>query len=130
MNNYLQTNSNNNFLFFSQDLNMNSDDLVTVRGKYLSMKIRKIMIKSNVFKKVDYRQKTIGPHIFRTTKVQQVMSELKEKILEQCRQAIGHKLGTYSINYYLPQDFNISLYSNLIEEIDKIIEKDSTWMIK
>jgi integrase len=127
MNNYIDKNSNNNFLFFSQDLNINSDDIVSVRGKYLSMRTRRIMLKSNVFRKVNTKEKSIGPHIFRTTKVQQVMSEIKEKVLEQCRKAINHTQGTQSIYHYLPKDFDVSLYSNLITEIDNIIMNDSSW---
>jgi len=130
MDHYLQSNSSSNYLFFSQDLNINSEKLVTIRGKYLSMKIRKIMLKSKVFENIDTKTTTISPHIFRTTKVQQVMGEIKQKTLEKCRKAIGHSPGTQSINYYLPKDFTISLYSSIMEEIDSMIQDELTWMIK
>ena len=86
--------------------------------------MRQIMRNSEVFKKVDSKTMTISPHIMRTTKVHQVMFQIKEKAIEECRKSIGHTPGSYTINHYLPRNFEISLslYSNLIEEIDNLVK--------
>lgn len=127
MDSYHKRNSNNSFLFFSQDLKMNSQVMVTTRGKYLSIKMRKLIKNSKVFEKVNFKKTSIGPHIFRTTKVHQCISKFKDLALNECRKSIGHSENSYAINFYLPKNTEVPLFTDLIGEIDYLIQNDEEW---
>jgi len=128
MDSYFRRNFKKPFLFFSQDdLDMSSEDLVTKRGKFLAMKMRKVIKNSKIFEKVDTKNVSLGPHIFRTSKVHQCMSQFKDLALKECRKSIGHSDFSSAINYYLPKNSEVPLFTDLIEEIDNLIQTNKDW---
>jgi len=126
---YYKKNCNNPFLFFSQDLNTSTHEQVTIRGKYLSTKMRRLIKNSKVFEHVNTKRFSIGCHIFRTTKVHQCITKFKEFALSECRKSIGHSQNSYAINFYMPKNPEVPLFMDLIDEIDYLIQNDKEWNV-
>jgi len=127
---YFKKNRKNPYLFFSQDLNTSTHEQVNIRGQYLSMKIRNLIKNSKVFEHVNTKRFSISSHMFRTTKVHQCMTKLKEFALSECRKSIGHSQNSYAINFYMPKNSEVPLFMDLIDEIDYLIQNDKEWNVK
>lgn len=118
---YLKANTDKPFMFFSQDLKENKE-LVNMRGRHVGMKLRLILNKSKIFN-VDPKKISLGSHIFRTTKVHLRANEMNNILVEECKKEINHSSFSNSIKHYLPpKNFEKALFSELIAEIDKLIE--------
>jgi len=55
------------------------------------------------------------------------MSQFKDLALKECRKSIGHSDFSSAINYYLPKNSEVPLFTDLIEEIDNLIQTNKDW---
>jgi len=112
------------FLFFSQNLTVKEEDeLVRIRGKYVSNKIINLIKKSCFFKKEISNTYCLSSHMWRRTQASISHKEAFEFACEASRKSIRQAANSTANLYYVPriENYENKEYTKLKIEIDEII---------
>jgi hypothetical protein len=113
------------YLFFSQNI-LNSteeDELVRIRGKYVSNKIINLIKKSKFFNNDDAKKYCLSSHMWRRTKASISHKEAFEFACKVSRESIGQAVNSSANLYYVPgiETYENKEYTKLKSEIDELI---------
>lgn len=116
---------NETYLFFSQNLSnvKEEDELVRIRGKYVSNKIINLIKKSCFFNKEIATKYCLSSHMWRRTQASITHKEAFEFACEASRKSIRQAPNSSSNLYYVPkiESYENKEYTKLKLEIDDII---------
>lgn len=130
MENFLKNKKDESFIFLANGNktsfeNMTDDEVVKIRGKFLSGRIIKILKENEVFSSIDRKKYSIGAHLFRKCAAIASYKKALEFASSVARNSIQQSKNSSAVYYYTPDPSNYknNFYGELLNEIDEMLAK-------